>query len=425
MFALLWLLLIRPQRRAPGASSSCSRLEVGDEILTAGGLYGFVREIGDDDELASRSRPASRVADGAARGRRRDPARGRGRGGRDRRGCRGEPAETTHKKVHRAQPERRRTAANLRPLPLRESSTAPHPRSADRRRPGRRRLCSSIPGSPLQKEPTLGLDLQGGLEVTLQAVPPKNRPLQKSDLDRSVEILRDRIDKLGVAEPEIRKQGDDQIVDRPPRRRGPRTQSSRSSARPRSSSSTTSRRTSSGPSIDAQRLPGRDGLDLRAARRPAGARQGRATTRRVVPLRRQEEARRRPDSATQRGAPARREVARGRRRRRDSCPKGWRVFGVPPNTVVIECGTARSSARASTREPDSRTTTTCSSYDRVGRRRRGRSVPEMTGEDLQLAGHAPGLRHADRRADRDDAVHGRAAGTSSATSPPRSPSAAS
>ena len=70
----------------------------------------------------------------------------------------------------------------------------------------------ATPGSPLYDKPTLGLDLQGGLEVTLQAVPPANRPLQESDLDRSVEILRDRVDRLGVAEPEIRKQGDDQIV---------------------------------------------------------------------------------------------------------------------------------------------------------------------------------------------------------------------
>jgi SecD/SecF fusion protein len=69
----------------------------------------------------------------------------------------------------------------------------------------------AVPASPVHQEPTLGLDLQGGLEVTLQAVPPPNRKLQKSDLTRSVEILRDRIDRLGVAEPEIREQGDDQI----------------------------------------------------------------------------------------------------------------------------------------------------------------------------------------------------------------------
>ena len=70
----------------------------------------------------------------------------------------------------------------------------------------------AIPASPLHQKPTLGLDLQGGLEVTLQAVPPADRELTKEDLDRSVEIMRNRVDKLGVTEPEIRTQGSDQIV---------------------------------------------------------------------------------------------------------------------------------------------------------------------------------------------------------------------
>jgi SecD/SecF fusion protein len=70
----------------------------------------------------------------------------------------------------------------------------------------------AIPASPIHQKPTLGLDLQGGLEVTLQAVPPANRSLTKDDLDRSVDIMRNRVDKLGVTEPEIRTQGDDQIV---------------------------------------------------------------------------------------------------------------------------------------------------------------------------------------------------------------------
>ncbi|MFN0153095.1 MAG: protein translocase subunit SecD [Gaiella sp.] len=69
----------------------------------------------------------------------------------------------------------------------------------------------AIPGSPIHRETTLGLDLQGGLEVTLQAVPPKGKPLEKADLERSVEIMRSRVDKLGVAEPTITTQGDDQI----------------------------------------------------------------------------------------------------------------------------------------------------------------------------------------------------------------------
>jgi SecD/SecF fusion protein len=70
----------------------------------------------------------------------------------------------------------------------------------------------AAPGSPTYKKPTLGLDLQGGLEVVLKAVPPKNHKLTSDDISRSIDIMRQRIDKLGVSEPEIRKQGTDQIV---------------------------------------------------------------------------------------------------------------------------------------------------------------------------------------------------------------------
>ena len=70
----------------------------------------------------------------------------------------------------------------------------------------------AIPGSPVHHKPTLGLDLQGGLEVTLQAVPPPNRSLTHEDLARSVDIMRNRVDKLGVSEPSIYTQGNNQIV---------------------------------------------------------------------------------------------------------------------------------------------------------------------------------------------------------------------
>src|SRR5215207_10533050 len=69
-----------------------------------------------------------------------------------------------------------------------------------------------VPGSSVHKKVTLGLDLQGGLEVVLKAVPPKNKSCDASCMDRSISIMRSRIDKLGVAEPEIRKQGKNQIV---------------------------------------------------------------------------------------------------------------------------------------------------------------------------------------------------------------------
>src|SRR5881396_345937 len=70
----------------------------------------------------------------------------------------------------------------------------------------------AIPGSPVHKKVTLGLDLQGGLEVVLRADPAKGQKLDSAALDRSVSIMRQRIDKLGVSEPEIRKQGSNQIV---------------------------------------------------------------------------------------------------------------------------------------------------------------------------------------------------------------------
>src|ERR671927_1244469 len=70
----------------------------------------------------------------------------------------------------------------------------------------------AVPGSPVHRKPVLGLDLQGGLEVVLKAVPPKGHKLTTEDIDRSISIMRDRIDKLGVSEPEIRKQGTDEIA---------------------------------------------------------------------------------------------------------------------------------------------------------------------------------------------------------------------
>jgi SecD/SecF fusion protein len=70
----------------------------------------------------------------------------------------------------------------------------------------------AIPGSPIQKKPTLGLDLQGGLEVVLEAQPTGGQTLNEAEIASSVEIIRNRIDKLGVSEPEVRKQGENQIV---------------------------------------------------------------------------------------------------------------------------------------------------------------------------------------------------------------------
>jgi SecD/SecF fusion protein len=70
----------------------------------------------------------------------------------------------------------------------------------------------AIPSSPIHKSLRQGLDLQGGLEVVLQAKPPRGHTLTAADMSRSIDIMRSRVDKLGVSGPEIRKQGANQIV---------------------------------------------------------------------------------------------------------------------------------------------------------------------------------------------------------------------
>ena len=69
----------------------------------------------------------------------------------------------------------------------------------------------AVPSSPAHRPLKQGLDLQGGLEYVLKAQPPKGHKLTTEDLDRSVSIMRNRVDKLGVSEPIITKQGTDQI----------------------------------------------------------------------------------------------------------------------------------------------------------------------------------------------------------------------
>ena len=46
----MWLLLIRPQRRKQQEQQDLlSNLQIGDEIVTAGGIYGTISEVDDDD----------------------------------------------------------------------------------------------------------------------------------------------------------------------------------------------------------------------------------------------------------------------------------------------------------------------------------------------------------------------------------------
>ncbi len=59
--------------------------------------------------------------------------------------------------------------------------------------------------------PQLGLDLQGGAQVVLQ---PREE-VSSSTLDQAIEIIRNRVDALGVSEPDITRQGSSIIVQLP------------------------------------------------------------------------------------------------------------------------------------------------------------------------------------------------------------------
>ena len=62
-------------------------------------------------------------------------------------------------------------------------------------------------------KPALGLDLQGGISVTQQ--PKQGSAYNANSLDLAVEKIRQRVDSLGVAEPEILRQGDTIVVNLP------------------------------------------------------------------------------------------------------------------------------------------------------------------------------------------------------------------
>ena len=58
----------------------------------------------------------------------------------------------------------------------------------------------------------LGLDLQGGTQITLEADDGGGRKIDGDTVDRTLEVLRRRVDQLGVAEPTLQRSGDRRII---------------------------------------------------------------------------------------------------------------------------------------------------------------------------------------------------------------------
>jgi SecD/SecF fusion protein len=73
-------------------------------------------------------------------------------------------------------------------------------------------LLLAVPGSPVHKKPTLGLDLQGGLEVVLRAVPDKGQQITPQGMQTAQSIIQNRANGTGVAAPNIAVQGGNEIV---------------------------------------------------------------------------------------------------------------------------------------------------------------------------------------------------------------------
>jgi SecD/SecF fusion protein len=69
-----------------------------------------------------------------------------------------------------------------------------------------------VPDTPLSKETTLGLDLEGGIELVYEGRPTPQVPeVTPEALEDAISTMRERVDSLGVSEPEIQRSGPEQI----------------------------------------------------------------------------------------------------------------------------------------------------------------------------------------------------------------------
>ncbi|WP_422444036.1 protein translocase subunit SecD [Thermoanaerobacterium sp. DL9XJH110] len=64
---------------------------------------------------------------------------------------------------------------------------------------------------PIKDAIKLGLDLRGGVSVLLEAKPKPGETVTSEKMNGAVEVIRGRVDQLGVAEPLIARQGDTRI----------------------------------------------------------------------------------------------------------------------------------------------------------------------------------------------------------------------
>jgi SecD/SecF fusion protein len=227
-----------------------------------------------------------------------------------------------------------------------------------------------VPGSPVQRDTRLGLDLQGGLEVILRAVPPPGEQLQGEDLDRSVDIMRNRVDKLGVAEPTVTKQGDDQISIQMPGISNPED-AARLIGKTAKLELYDLEADLVRPSIDTQQFPvASPSLHDLLAGVQARVDEGTAERWYLFDDKKKLVAGPKPTRETLL-------QSRALQSSDGELPKGWKAFGIPAKTTVLTCPAENGCIGAQVAAPV---------YFYLIEHDPQNGIPEMTGEDLKLDG---------------------------------------
>jgi SecD/SecF fusion protein len=236
------------------------------------------------------------------------------------------------------------------------------------------------PGSPAQKHLTKGLDLQGGLEVVLKAVPTRGQKLDAAALNRSVTIIRNRIDKLGVSEPVVTKQGSNQISVQLPGVHDPN--------RAISIIGTTAQlelfdleADLTGPSINASGVPI---PEIRVySLLTAVGRSKKGVPEAYYLFDQKKLARANETVLADNAASAAKARADLLHKYNGKLPKGWKLLPVPHGTAVVSCGKAEVVCPGVNQSPPSRT------YFYLFRFQpndKAHPIPEMNGSDLKLSG---------------------------------------
>ena len=215
--------------------------------------------------------------------------------------------------------------------------------------------------------------------------------------------MRNRIDKLGVAEPEIRKQGSNQIVIQLAGVHDPK-KAAELIGKTAQLELFDLEADLTGPSISSQGIPYRRGESLRPARgQQAQAEDGTPTGFYVFDD--EEAAGRRAGPDARGGDPGarqrdqRREGAARRRARPGSSARptrpSYKIFAVPAGVIVITCGTSAVVCPGVNESPPTRTYYYLMKYQPADQ---ANPIPEMNGRRPEALRYAAGLRPPDRPA---------------------------